>query len=268
MAVALRSPEELERLSACGRVLWGALERARALVAPGVTPLEIESAVRESVRRAGARAVLVGLGGRPGRPGFPASACVSVNDVAAHGVPDSRPLASGDLVSIDTAVELDGWVCDGAVSVAAGPAERACETLLRASAGALDAALGLMKPGVAWRSVAEAIGRVAERAGLSVADAWVGHGVGRWVHESPRLAVPPPWGTPERWARSDRDLVLRPGMVLAVEPTLCERGGALREEPGGWAWRTADGGRSAHEERTVAVTRSGPVVLTRAGWVP
>jgi methionyl aminopeptidase len=220
----------------------------------GVTLLELDEVAREVLRAAGAGSPFLGYRPSFAPTPFPAVLCASVNDAIVHGVPDGYRLRDGDLVSIDCGAELDGWVGDSAVSFVVGtprPADvRLVETAERALAAGIEAAVVGNRIG----DIAHAVGSVCRAAGYGIPDGFGGHGVGRRMHEDPDV---PNQGRP------GRGLPLRHGMVLAIEPMLIGGGtDGYHAAPDGWTLRTDDGSRAAHTEHTVAITNSGPRILT------
>ena len=180
--------------------------------------------------------------------------CTSVNDAALHGIPGRRKLAAGDLLSVDCGATLDGWVADAAVSFTIGPPDPADDRLILAAEEALRAGVGAAVAGARIGDISAAIAAVGRSAGYGINTDFGGHGVGRSMHESP--SVP-------NEGRPGRGLPLVPGLVVAIEPWFMAGGSdKYYIDPDGWTIRSADGSRAAHVEHTIAVTDSGPVVLT------
>ncbi len=267
----LRSPREIAGLREAGLKAARALAEAVAACRPGVATAAIESVANAAIRAQGASPALQGLQfGAQQRP-FPCACCVSVNEEALHTLPGPRRLRAGDLVTIDLALRTAaGWCTDVATSVVVGSEPLLGEAdgarrLVAATRRALAAAADIMRPGVAWSRVVEEIEAVAWDEGFGVVADYVGHGVGRDVHEPPIA----PAAHERRGAPLAEDFILQAGMVIAVEPVLTlspdgERGGrtATRTLDDGWTVVTADRSLACHEEHTIAVTEAGPVTLT------
>lgn len=256
MAIAIRSPREIECLAAVGAVLDQALAAALDHARPGVTTLDIAAAVERQVRGLGAVPVLLGhVGPSDNRP-FPGAICACVNEQVVHAPPGPRHLRAGDILTIDLAIARDGWHADAARSTLMGDRGERAARLASVARQAADLAASLLTPGRRWSQV---IARVRERAaadGMSILTGFDGHGIGRQLHEPPRCGFHP----------STPDFVLRPGMVLCVEPIVCESPSppATVSADDGWTVLTADRSWTAHEERCVAVTLGPPRVLAGA----
>jgi len=251
MELELKSKEDLEYMRRAGRIVAEVLERLQEEVKPGVTTLELDRVAEEITRRRGAVPAFKGYG-VAGRT-FPASLCVSVNDEVVHGIPSARTLEEGDIVGLDFGVVVDGYYGDAAVTVAVGRISKGAEHLVRATRESLWHAIDSMRVGNRVGDVSHAIQSHAEGAGLSVVREFVGHGIGRHLHEEPQV---PNFGEP------GRGRLLREGMVLAIEPMLNLGEPAVMVKQDGWTAVTRDGSLSAHFEHSVAVTADGPVVLT------
>ncbi|MDD5655775.1 MAG: type I methionyl aminopeptidase [Elusimicrobia bacterium] len=247
--VELKGAAELAAMRRAGSVLAQALAAVAAAVRPGLTTLELDRiAVAELARRKAEPAFL-------GYRGFPASLCVSVNDEIIHGIPsDGRRLSEGDLVSLDMGCRCEGFYSDAAVTVGAGALAPEARRLLEATRDALQAGIDAMRPGGRLGDVSNAIQRLVEGAGFSVVREFVGHGIGRALHEEPPVPNFGKAGTGPR---------LVAGMVLAVEPMVNAGSWEARTLSDGWTCVTKDGSLSAHFEHTVAMTERGPEVLTR-----
>ncbi|MEW2631464.1 type I methionyl aminopeptidase [Streptomyces sp. NPDC048389] len=252
--VEIKTDTSIEAMRAAGRVVAQALAAAREAAAVGVSLRELDRAARAVLDGAGAGSPFLGYRPRWAPVPFPAVLCVSVNDAVVHGIPDGRRLRHGDLVSIDCGAVLAGWVGDAAVTFTVGRAEPADATLIRTAEDALAAGMAAAVVGNRVGDIAHAVGRVCRAAGYGIPDGHGGHGVGRSMHEDP--------GVPNE-GRPGRGMVLRHGMVLAIEPMVIASG---RDDTytasDGWTVRTADGSRAAHAEHTVAITDDGPRILT------
>jgi methionyl aminopeptidase len=245
--IAIRRPDEIERIRESGRIVAGALELAATLVRPGVTTglldREIEAYTRDN-------------GGSPefkGFHGYPASICASINEQVVHGIPGARALEAGDIVGIDVGVRKDGYVADGARTFPVGDISPERARLMAVTLRALEAAVEAVRQDVRLSDVSHVIQVVAEGAGFSVVRELAGHGVGTALHEPPEI---PNFGKPGFGP------VLKAGMVLAIEPMVNAGVAAVATKPDGWTVVTADGMSSAHFEHTVAVTANGADVLT------
>ncbi|WP_432017952.1 type I methionyl aminopeptidase [Streptomyces sp. 1222.5] len=252
--VELKTDASIDAMHAAGRVVGRALTAVRQAARVGVSLLELDEIAREVLREAGASSPFLGYRPSFAPTPFPAVICASVNDAIVHGIPTRCRLRDGDLLSVDCGAELDGWAGDSAVSFVVGrprPADlRLVDTAERALAAGIEAAV----PGNRIGDIAHAVGSVCRTAGYGIPQGFGGHGVGRRMHEDPEV---PNEGRP------GRGLPLRPGMVLAIEPMLIASGrDHYYEADDGWTLRTTDGSRAAHAEHTVAVTESGPRVLT------
>ncbi|MFF5533426.1 type I methionyl aminopeptidase [Streptomyces cinerochromogenes] len=250
----LKTATSIDAMHEAGRVVGRALTAVRNAARVGVSLLELDEVAREVLREAGASSPFLGYRPSFAPTPFPAVICASVNDAIVHGIPTGYRLRDGDLLSVDCGAELDGWVGDSAISFVVGrprPADlRLVETAEQALAAAVEAAV----PGNRIGDIAHAVGRVCRTAGFGIPQGFGGHGVGRRMHEEPEV---PNEGRP------GRGLPLRPGMVLAIEPMLIASGrDGYHAAADGWTLRTDDGSRAAHVEHTVAVTESGPRILT------
>lgn len=255
--IELKTPAEVAAMAAAGQVLAGVLDAVRAAAAPGVRPTELDALAADLIADAGARPSFPGYHPSWAPRPFPSALCVSVDDAVVHGIPGTEPLRRGCLLSVDLALHLDGWCADAAFSVLVGGGAPEDDAVIAAAGRALDAGIAAARAGNRLGDVGHAIASVARGAGYGLVRGHGGHGIGRSMHEDP--PVP-------NEARPGRGPVLRPGLVIAIEPML-QAGGrdAYRHDPDGWTLRTADGSRAAHVEHTVAVTVDGPRVLTATG---
>jgi methionyl aminopeptidase len=246
--VTLRKrPEQIAVMRRAGRVVAEMHEACVRAAVPGARTIDLDLAAREVLERRGARSNFLGY------HGFPAVVCVSPNEVIVHGIPGERRLADGDIVSIDCGAIIDGWHADAAVTVPVGEVDEESRRLIEVTRGALEAAIKAMVEGNRLGDVGAAIAETATSAGFSVVREYTGHGIGTAMHEEPAVPNVGPAG---------RGMRLREGMVLALEPMVNAGKAATRLCPDGWTVVTADGRRSAHFEHTIAVTESGPRVLT------
>ena len=247
-----RSRDELAKMRKAGRVVAEMHTRIRDAIRPGVTTAELDRIGRDVIDRNGARSNFLHYG-PPDNP-FPAVICASPNDVIVHGVPsDTCVLDEGDIVSIDCGAIIEGYHGDAAATWPVGEVTPETRRLLDVTEQSLKAAIEQMRDGNRLSDIGHAVQSVAESAGFSVVREYVGHAIGTAMHEKPDV---PNYGPPGKGPR------LRPGNVFAVEPMVNERGPATRLLGDGWTVVTADGGRSAHFEHTIAITDGEPEVLT------
>jgi methionyl aminopeptidase len=249
--VVLRTSDEIARIGAACAVVHAVLDELAGATGPGVTTADLDELARARTRALGAEPAFLGY------HGYPAALCVSVNDEVVHGIPSRRRrLAEGDVVGLDFGAVLDGWYGDAARTVAVGRIAPAAGRLLEVCREALARAVAVARPGATLGDVGAAVQRWVEGQGFSVVREFVGHGIGRRLHEPPHV---PNFGEPGKGER------LRPGMVLAIEPMVNAGEPDVEQLDDGWTAVTADGSLSAHFEHTVAVTENGPVILGLAG---
>ncbi|MCI8452168.1 MAG: type I methionyl aminopeptidase [Eggerthellaceae bacterium] len=243
-----KSPAEIEAMREAGRVSAKVLREVGALVKPGVTTAELDEFAETLIRLEGGIPAFKGYGG------FPGSICASVNDQIVHGIPSKKVvLKEGDIISIDTGAIVDGWVGDNAWTYAVGTVSAEKKRLLEVTEKCLWAGLDAARPGNRLGDIGHAVQSVAEAAGFGVVREYVGHGIGRDMHEDPNVP---------NYGRKHSGIRLEPGMVLAIEPMINAGTHKTRQMPDGWLVCTRDGRPSAHFEKTVAVTEEGPVILT------
>jgi methionyl aminopeptidase len=250
--IIYKSGDELEKMRTSGRITAGTIERVLAAVRPGVSTADLDAVAESFIRERGA------VPSFKGYRGFPASICTSINEEIVHGIPSrGRVLREGDLVSLDFGAIWQGFHSDSAVTVFVGePPSSEAEKLVRVTEEALEAGIEQIRPGGRIGDVSNAIQQSAEGAGFSVVREYVGHGVGRSLHEDPQI---PNYGAPGRGPE------LRPGLVVAVEPMVNLGGWETRVLADDWTVVTLDGSLSAHFEHTIAVTEDGREVLTARG---
>ncbi|MER7899378.1 type I methionyl aminopeptidase [Streptomyces sp. NPDC096046] len=252
--VELKTDTSIDAMYEAGQVVARALTAARKAAAVGVSLLELDEVAHDVLREAGATSPFLGYRPPFAPTPFPAVLCVSVNDAIVHGVPTRYRLRDGDLVSIDFGAELGGWVGDSALSFVVGTPRVADLRLIRTVEQALAAGIEAAVVGHRIGDIAHAIGTVCRDAGYGIPDGFGGHGIGRRMHEDP--------GVPNE-GRPGRGMRLRHGMVLAIEPMVIAGGtDDYHAASDGWTLKTNDGSRAAHAEHTVAITDSGPRVLT------
>ncbi len=245
-----RTADELRHMRAAGRVVAEMHEVVRAATRPGVTTAHLDSVAAAVIERRGAASNFFGY------HGFPATICTSVNDEVVHGIPGSRVLLEGDLLSVDCGAIVNGWHGDAAFTMGVGAISADAQRLIDAADAALAAAIQQMRPGRTLGDLGNAVERVVKGAGYGSPRDFCGHGIGKAMHEDPDV---------ENRGRPGRGLGLDVGVVLAIEPMLIEGGhNGVRQLADGWTIVTADGSLAAHSEHTVLVGEHGPEVLTRA----
>lgn len=242
-----KSPEEISTMRRGGVIHAEVMNRLQEALRPGITTGELDRIARETMESRGATPSFLGY------RGFTGSICASPNEVIVHGIPGKVTIADGDIISIDVGVFFEGFHVDSAWTFPVGEITAAAAELLKVTQGALDAAVAQCRPGARLGDVGHAVEQTAEGAGFSVVREYVGHGVGRSLHEEPQI---PNYGPPGR-----RE-VLAPGMTLAIEPMVNAGGAGTKALSDGWTVVTADGSLSAHFEHTVAITPDGHEVLT------
>ncbi|MBN2023517.1 MAG: type I methionyl aminopeptidase [Pirellulales bacterium] len=250
----LRSAREIGLMRKAGQLVWQAQQLAAAMLAPGVTTGQIDAAVETFFEEQGAEALFKGV---PGAVPFPAVTCTSVNEEVVHGIPGNRVLREGDILSLDTGCRLAGWCGDAAVTYPIGKVDPEVQRLLDVTRGVLDLAIEQIGKCSLWSEVATQMEEYVKSRGFSVVEAFVGHGIGRQMHEDPQV---PNYASPQ--LRRTGGFRLVPGLVIAVEPMVNMGTKRVRTAPDQWTQVTADGQPSAHFEHTIAITESGPSVLT------
>ena len=253
----LRSRREIKKMRAAGLVVWQAHQAAAQLLAPGVTTAEINQAYRQTFADYDAQSLFLGYGARGNIPAFPAETCISINEEVVHGIPGSRELVSGDIVSLDTGCRIAGWCGDAAVTHAIGVIETESQKLLDVTLGVLNLSIELMKSKSLWSEICKEMEAFVTDQGFFVVEDMVGHGIGKNLHEPPQV----PNYYNELLMKSE-DFDLRPGVVIAVEPMVNIGTKDLVTLDDGWTVVTKNRKNSAHFEHTVAITVDGPVRLT------
>jgi methionyl aminopeptidase len=246
--ITIKSPREIESMRQAGQVVAATIARLVEFVAPGVTTQECDTVAEREIRRRGA------LPAFKGYRGFPATICVSINEEIVHGIPGPRTVRAGDVVSLDGGAIANGFYADAAVTVGVGEATPKAADLIEVTREALERGIKAAQPGARIGDISAAVEQFVEARGYSVVREYVGHGIGRALHEEPQV---PNYGAP------GRGLLLRPGMVIAIEPMVNVGDWRTRLLEDQWTVVTADGSLSAHFEDTVAITEKGPEVLTR-----
>jgi methionyl aminopeptidase len=249
MAIMIKSAAEIEAMRRSGEALRKVHNAVREVVAAGATTMDLERAAVAKVEELGVKSAFKGY------HGYPAVLCTSVNSEVIHGIPnDRRTLKDGDIVSIDCGVVVDGFYSDCAVTYPIGTPKPEVQKLLRVTEASLYAAIERAVPGGRLFDISHAVQSMCEGEGLGVVREFVGHGIGRSMHEDPQL---PNIGSAGKGPR------LKPGMVLAIEPMINLGGPEVKVLEDGWTAVTIDGSYSAHFEHTVAITKDGPLILTR-----
>jgi methionyl aminopeptidase len=251
--IELRTPAEIEQMKPAGRFVAEVLTRLAAAADVGVNLLELDALAHQMIRDRGAESCYIDYHPSFGAMPFGKVLCTSVNDAVLHGLPHDYVLADGDLLSVDFAASVDGWVSDSALSVVVGTAAQQDLDLIDTASRALDAGIAAAQAGSRIGDISAAISAVAHADGLSVNTDFGGHGVGRTMHGDPHV---PNDGRP------GRGYPLKPGLVIAIEPWFLQTTDVLWTDPDGWTLRSGDGSRGAHMEHTIAITEDGPLVLT------
>ncbi|MBS41995.1 MAG: type I methionyl aminopeptidase [Nocardioides sp.] len=251
--IELRTPTQIEEMRPAGRFVASVIDALIAKADVGVNLLELDALAHEMIRAEGAESCYIDYHPSFGASPFGKVLCTSVNDAVLHGLPHDYVLADGDLLSVDFAVSVDGWVADSAASKVVGTPREEDLQLIEITERALAAAIEAAQPGGRLGDISYAIGTVARSAGLGVNLQFGGHGVGRTMHGDPHV---PNDGRP------GRGFELKPGLVIAIEPWFMHTTDEIYTDPDGWTLRSQDGSRGAHAEHTVAITADGPLVLT------
>lgn len=247
--VLIKSSSEIEKMRKAGQITAGALNAAGEAIKVGMTTHELDTVIRKYITSHGAKPSFLGYGG------FPASACISINDEVIHGIPGPRKIEDGDVVSVDVGAYINGYHGDSAKTFAVGNVSDDVLKLLKSTEESLYIAIEMAKPGVRLGDIGAAIARHNENNGYGVVKEFVGHGVGKDLHEEPEVP---------NYGKEGRGLRLQTGMVLAIEPMINMGTAKIRVMPDKWTVRTCDGKPSAHFEHTIAITNNGAVILTRA----
>ena len=252
--IILKSSSEIDKMRRAGKLVRQVLDAVVDKADVGMTTISLDEMAEKMIRKGGAVPAFKGYQPEFVKCGpFPATLCTSINDEVVHGIPDDRPLADGDILSIDTGVEMDGYFGDAAVSIIVGKAAVNAQSLVQVTRNALDAGIAACRAGNRLGDISSAIQTVAEASGFSVVRRFVGHGIGTAMHEDPPV---PNYGS------AGTGPVLKPGMVLALEPMVNMGGSGVDASADCWRVVTHDGSLSAHFEHTVAITESGAEVLT------
>ncbi|MDC4204163.1 MAG: type I methionyl aminopeptidase [Candidatus Manganitrophus sp.] len=247
--IILKSKEEVAKIAKASRIVAESLEAVRAYLKPGMTTKELDLFVEKQIRERG------GTPAFKGYRNYPATLCISVNEEVVHGIPSpDKVIKEGDIVGLDLGAIYDGFYGDSAVTVAVGEVKPEAKRLIQVTEESLYAGIAQACEGSRLSDISHAVQSHVEQAGFSVVTDFVGHGIGRALHEEPQI---PNFGPPGRGPR------LREGMVLAIEPMVNMGKAAVRVLDDRWTAVTADGSLSAHFEHTIAVTKEGPVILSK-----
>jgi methionyl aminopeptidase len=251
--IELRTPAEIDQMRAAGTFVASVLQATSAAAKVGVNLLSLDKIAHDMIRSRGAESCYIdyhpSFGGSP----FGKVICTWVNDAALHGLPHNYTLRDGDMISLDFAASVDGWVCDSALTMIVGTPRDEDLRLIAVTEAALAAGIAQAVAGNKMGDVSAAIGAVAHHAGLGVNTDFGGHGVGRTMHGDPHVPND---------GRAKRGIPLRSGLVFAIEPWFMHTTDRIYTDKDGWTLRSADGSRAAHVEHTVAITPDGPLVLT------
>lgn len=251
--IELKTPAEIEQMRVAGVFVAGVLTELRAASRVGVNLLKLDSIAHELIRERGAQSCYIDYHPSFGAMPFGKVLCTSVNDAALHGLPHDYPLQDGDMLSLDFAASVDGWVADSAITFTVGTPRDDDLRLIEVTERALAAGIAAATVGNRIGDISAVVGTVAHGAGYSVNTDFGGHGVGRVMHGDPHIAND---------GRAGRGLPLRAGLVFAIEPWFMQSTDRIFTDPDGWTLRSLDGSRAAHAEHTIAVTDDGPIVLT------
>jgi methionyl aminopeptidase len=246
--ILLKSPQELAKMEVANRIVAEVLAGVKERVQPGIETRELDELAEEMCRRHQVAPAFKGY------RGYPRSICISVNDEIVHGIPGARQIKAGDLVSLDFGVKHQGYYGDAALTVAVGEVDPRSRELLEVTEKSLYAGIDQARVGMRLSDISHAVQTVVEGAGFGVIREFVGHGIGRSLHEDPQI---PNFGPPGRGP------LLQAGMTLAIEPMTSMGAWQVKILPDGWTAVTQDGSRAAHFEHTVAVTANGPLILSK-----
>ncbi len=245
--IVIKSPDEIKRIREAGRIIGKVFEKVKDFIEPGMATAEIDGIVQSVIEKSGGRPAFKGY------KGFPASACISINEEVVHGFPGPRKIRLGDIVGVDVGVEYKGYFADATITFPVGKISKQAVSLMDVTQKALMAGIEKCVVGNRLSDISHAIQVTAEGAGYSVVRDFVGHGVGLNLHEDPQI---PNYGFPNSGPR------LKAGMVFAIEPMVNLGGYRVKVLENGWTVVTLDGSLSAHFEHTVAITPEGPEILT------
>ena len=259
--IELRTPREIEEMKPAGRFVADVLLACKEAAKPGVNLLELDAIAHQMIKDRGATSCYIDYHPSFGAMPFGKVICTSVNDAVLHGLPFDYVLQDGDLLTVDFAASVDGWVCDSALTVVVGEQKDADrlerdQKLIRTTEEALAAGIAAATVGNKIGDISAAIAAVGKAAGYEINTDFGGHGVGRTMHGDPHVPND---------GRAGRGFPLKPGLVIAIEPWFLETTDEIYTDPDGWTLRSTDGSRGAHSEHTIAITEDGPLVLTARG---
>lgn len=258
--ITLKSEREIRLMRKSGLAVWKAHQIAREMVKPGATTREIDAAIHDYFRSRGGTPLFLNYPNpEEGKRPFPAVTCMSLNDAVVHGIPNDKPLAEGDILSLDTGVRIGGWCGDAAYTYKVGEVSSEVQKLLDCTQGTLELAFELMHSKTRWSQVAREMGRYVRDHGYTCVECFVGHGIGRNMHEDPQVP-----NFVSRSLRGRGDFRIEPGLVIAVEPMVNMGKKEVKMLADEWTQVTKDGKPSAHFEHTIAITKDGPRRLTEA----
>ena len=246
--IIIKSPEDIKKLKKACKISADVLQYAGEQINAGMSTYELDKLIHDYITAHGAKPSFLGM------YGFKGSACISINDEVIHGIPSKKTIIrSGDIVSIDVGAFIEGYHGDNAYTFKVGAVSPAAEKLLRVTNECLHLGIAAAKPGNRVGDIGFAVQKHAEDNGFSVVREYVGHGVGKDLHEEPEVP---------NYGKAGRGVRLVPGMTIAIEPMINEGTAKVKVMPDGWTVKTVDGGLSAHFEHTIAITGDGPVILT------
>ena len=249
MAIAIKTPQEIEKMRASGAILRKVHQAVESAVKPGATTMDLEHVAEAKIKELGAKAAFKGYNE------YPACLCTSVNHEVIHGIPsEKKVLQEGDIVSVDCGVILEGYYSDAAVTYPVGQLNAETRKLLDVTQASLEEAIRQVKVGATVGDIGATVQEICEAEGYGVVRDFVGHGIGKSMHEDPQVP---------NFGRRGKGTKLKAGMVLAIEPMINAGSADVKVMKDGWTAVTVDGSMSAHFEHTVAVTKDGPLVLTR-----
>ncbi len=251
--IELKSPKEIGQMAVTGQFVGELLGELRERAAVGINLMDLERYARGRIKERGAQSCYWDYEPSFGKGPFRNVLCLSVNDAVLHGLPRDYVLRDGDLLSVDMAVSIDGWVADSAFSIVVGTPDPADLNLIEATEIALEVGIAAASPGGKLGDISAAIGEVAHRYGYGVNVEFGGHGLGRTMHEAPHV--------PNN-GRARRGMKLEAGLTIAIEPWFCATTDKIKFDDDGWTIRSANGCRTAHSEHTIAITSAGPQILT------
>jgi methionyl aminopeptidase len=252
--IICKSASEIEIMKEAGQIVAKVLLKIENILEPGITTAEIDRTIESEIRATGAVPAFKGYAGRLSSRSYPSSLCISVNEEVVHGIPGKRKIKNGDLVAIDVGVKIKGFYGDAARTYKVGKVSKTAQRLWKATKEALDNAIDLCQMGNRLTDISHSIEKRADRDGFSVVKDFVGHGIGKKLHEDPQILN---YGPPGKGP------ALKKGMVLAIEPMLNEGGSDVRILEDMWTVVTRDGKLSCHFEDSVAIMPDGPLILTR-----